>query len=217
MGNYVFDADVLRDVVTHDAADDSSAHDMGGDIVPSFVNSGDGYVYDFSYNEIPGATQRDRAYWRDVGTIDAYYEAHMDLVAIHPIFNLYNEDWPIYTTGEGAQPPAKFVHNESGRLGTAVNSMVSAGTVISGAHVEGSVVSPRGFIHSYAHVADSVLLDRVIVGRKAVVERAILDKHVVIDDGVEVGVDHDADRARGFYVSESGIVVVPRGTHVTNG
>ncbi len=216
MGNYVFDADVLRDVVTKDADDDASAHDMGGDIVPSFVERGEGYVYDFINNEIPGSTERDHAYWRDVGTIDAYYEAHMDLVAIHPIFNLYNEDWPIYTSTEGAQPPAKFVHHEAGRLGTAVNSMVCAGTVVSGAHVEGSVVSPRCFIHSYAQVSDSVVLDRVRIGRKAVVHRAILDKNVVIDDGVEVGVDHDADRARGLYLSDGGIVVVPKGMHLTN-
>ncbi|WP_116113594.1 glucose-1-phosphate adenylyltransferase [Austwickia chelonae] len=215
MGNYVFDADILREVVTADAADENSEHDMGGDIVPWFVNRGEGYVYDFSNNEIPGATERDRAYWRDVGTIDAYYEAHMDLVAIHPVFNLYNEDWPIYISSEGAQPPAKFVHNETGRLGTAVNSMVSAGTVVSGAQVEGSVVSPRCFIHSYAQVTDSVLLGNVRVGRKAVVHHAILDKHVVVGDGVEIGVDHDADRARGLYVSDSGIVVVPKGMHLT--
>ncbi|MBW3084333.1 Glucose-1-phosphate adenylyltransferase [Austwickia sp. TVS 96-490-7B] len=215
MGNYIFDADVLRDVVTADAENPDSTHDMGGDIVPYFVERGDGYVYDFSHNTIPGATKRDRAYWRDVGTIDAYYDAHMDLIAIHPVFNLYNEDWPIYTSGEGMQPPAKFVHNEAGRLGTAVNSMVSAGTVVSGAHVEGSVISPRCFVHSYAQVTDSVLLDRVVVGRKAVVHRAILDKKVVIGDGVEVGVDHDADRARGLYVSDGGIVVVPKGMHLT--
>lgn len=216
MGNYVMDADVLRQVVTADAADPDSAHDMGGDIVPAFVAKGEGYVYDFDRNVIPGATARDRAYWRDVGTIDAYYEAHMDLIAIHPVFNLYNEDWPIFSSGEGIQPPAKFVHNEAGRLGTAVNSAVSAGTVISGSHVEGSVLSPRCFVHSYAQVTDSVLLDRVRVGRKAVVRRAIVDKNVVIDDGVEVGVDPAADLARGLYISEGGVVVVPKGMHLKN-
>ena len=216
MGNYVFDADVLREAVTVDADDDNSSHDMGGDIVPYFVGKGEGYVYDFNGNEIPGATERDRAYWRDVGTIDAYYDAHMDLISIHPVFNLYNEDWPLFTMGEHAQPPAKFVHNETGRLGTAVNSMVSAGTVVSGAHVEGSVLSPRCFIHSYAQVTDSVLLDRVQVGRKALVHRAILDKGVVVDDGVEIGVNHDADRRRGLYISDNGVVVVPKGARISN-
>ncbi|GMA39534.1 glucose-1-phosphate adenylyltransferase [Mobilicoccus caccae] len=141
MGNYVFDADVLRDVVVKDSEDDESSHDMGGDIVPAFVERGEGYVYDFNDNVIPGATDRDRAYWRDVGTLDSYYDAHMDLIAIHPIFNLYNYDWPIYTSDTG-NPPAKFVHNETGRLGEAINSAVSPGAVISGARVEGSVISP---------------------------------------------------------------------------
>ncbi|MDO5628202.1 MAG: glucose-1-phosphate adenylyltransferase [Mobilicoccus sp.] len=214
MGNYVFDADVLRDVVTADAENENSKHDMGGDIVPAFVERGEGYVYDFNNNEIPGATPRDKAYWRDVGTIDSYYEANMDLIAIHPVFNMYNYDWPIYTTDLG-NPPAKFVHNETGRLGEAINSAVSPGVVISGARVEGSVVSPRVRVNSYAHVNDSVLLDGVRIGRKAVVEKAILDKNVVLEDGAEVGVDHDLDRERGFHVSPGGVVVVPKGTVVT--
>ncbi|WP_040160885.1 glucose-1-phosphate adenylyltransferase [Mobilicoccus massiliensis] len=214
MGNYVFDADVLRDVVTADSENEQSKHDMGGDIVPLFVGSGNGYVYDFNTNEVPGATDRDRAYWRDVGTIDSYYEANMDLIAIHPIFNLYNYDWPIYTSDAGI-PPAKFVHNETGRLGEAINSAVSPGTVISGSRVEGSVVSPRVRVNSYAQVLDSVLLDGVRIGRKAVVEKAILDKNVVVEDGAEVGVDHDKDRERGFHVSEGGVVVVAKNTVIT--
>ncbi len=214
MGNYVFDADVLRDIVVQDAENEDSKHDMGGDIVPSFVERGDGYVYDFSYNEIPGATDRDRAYWRDVGTIDSYYDANLDLIAIHPIFNLYNYEWPIYTTDNG-NPPAKFVHNETGRLGEAINSAVSPGVVISGSRVEGSVISPRVRINSYSQVHDSVLLDNVRVGRKAVIEKAILDKNVVLEDGAEVGVDHARDLERGFHVSEGGVVVVPKNTIVT--
>lgn len=214
MGNYVFDAEVLREAVTRDADLEGSKHDMGGDIVPYFVDRGDGYVYDFKDNEIPGSTERDRAYWRDVGTLDSYYEANMDLIAIHPVFNLYNYDWPIYTSTQASNPPAKFVHNESGRLGEAVNSAVSAGVVISGARVNGSVVSPRCHIHSYAQVNDSVLMDSVVIGRKAVVERAILDKDVVLEDGAEVGVDRAADLERGFSVSEGGVVVVPKGVRV---
>ena len=212
MGNYVFDADVLRQVVTEDADRADTKHDMGGDIVPRFVDRGTAYVYDFSNNVIPGATERDRAYWRDVGTIDAYYEANMDLIAIHPIFNLYNEDWPLMTTSESTNPPAKFVHNESGRSGTAVNSAVCAGTVISGAHVEGSVISPKCFIHSFAQVTESVVMDRCRIGRKAIVHRAILDKNVIVEDEAEIGVNHQQDAARGFYISEGGIVVVPKGT-----
>ncbi len=215
MGNYVFDADVLRQVVTEDADRADTKHDMGGDIVPRFVDRGTAYVYDFSNNVIPGATERDRAYWRDVGTIDAYYEANMDLIAIHPIFNLYNEDWPLMTTSESTNPPAKFVHNESGRSGTAVNSAVCAGTVISGAHVEGSVISPKCFIHSFAQVTESVVMDRCRIGRKAIVHRAILDKNVIVEDEAEIGVNHQQDAARGFYISEGGIVVVPKGTRVT--
>ncbi len=214
MGNYVFNADVLREIVTQDADNPDSKHDMGGDIVPFFVNRGDGYVYDFKNNVIPGASDRDRAYWRDVGTIDSYYDANMDLIAIHPIFNLYNYDWPIYTS-EGGHPPAKFVHNETGRLGEAINSAVSAGAVISGARLEGCVVSPQVRVNSYAQVNDSVLLDNVTIGRKCVVDKAILDKNVVLHDGAEVGVDLDMDRARGFHISEGGIVVVPKGTVVT--
>ncbi len=215
MGNYVFDADVLRDAVTQDADNEDSKHDMGGDIVPYFVNQDSAYVYDFKNNVVPGATDRDRAYWRDVGTIDSYYDAHMDLISLNPIFNLYNYDWPIYTTYEAPYPPAKFVHNETGRMGEAVNSAVSPGVVISGAKVNGSVVSPRCHIHSYSQINDSVLLDNVTVGRNAVVERAILDKNVVIDDGVMVGVDPDRDRERGLPVSEGGIVTVKKGTHLT--
>jgi len=214
MGNYVFDADVLTDIVTRDSQNPESSHDMGGDIVPWFVERGEGFVYDFNTNEVPGATERDRAYWRDVGTIDSYYEANMDLVAIHPVFNLYNSEWPIFTSIPSSTPPAKFVHNESGRLGEAINSAVSPGAVISGARVNGSVVGPNCRVHSYANVDDSVLLDNVEVGRKAVVDRAILDKNVRVADGVEIGVDHERDRARGFLISPSGIVVVPKGTVV---
>ncbi len=215
MGNYVFDADVLRDAVTADADNDDSKHDMGGDIVPYFVNKDEAYVYDFNNNEIPGATERDRAYWRDVGTLDSFYEANTDLIAIVPVFNLYNYDWPIYTSYSHTYPPAKFVHNETGRMGEAVNSMVSPGVVISGARVDGSVVSPQCHIRSWSQVSDSVLLDNVQVGRKAVIHKAIIDKNAIVADGIEVGVNHDHDRERGLSVSEGGVVVVPKGMHLT--
>ena len=215
MGNYCFDADVLREVITADAEKEDSKHDMGGDIVPYFVERGEGWVYDFNNNEIPGATDRDRAYWRDVGTIDSYYEANMDLIQIHPIFNLYNYDWPLYTSYSHSYPPAKFVHNEEGRRGEATNSIVSPGTIISGGNVTGSIISPAVIVNSYSTVDHSVLLDGVHIGRKAKVKNAILDKNVVVEPGAEVGVDLSADRERGYHVSEGGIVVVPKGTVIT--
>src|SRR5919112_891844 len=168
MGNYVFNTDALIDAVTRDADREDSKHDMGGDIIPDFVSRGEAGVYDFRDNDVEGSTDRDRDYWRDVGTLDSYYEAHMDLISVHPVFNLYNYDWPIYTAQE-PWPPAKFVHNDKGRVGRAIGSMVSSGAVVSGGLVEDSVLSPGVVVHSYAHVQGSVLMDGVHVGRNAVV------------------------------------------------
>ncbi|WP_298991082.1 glucose-1-phosphate adenylyltransferase [uncultured Pseudokineococcus sp.] len=207
MGNYVFDADALVEAVTRDAADESSKHDMGGDIVPDFVSRGSAAVYDFQRNDVPGATDRDRGYWRDVGTIDSYYEAHMDLTSALPVFNLYNDRWPILSQ-QRPLPPAKFVHGWHGRAGTAVNSIVAPGVVVSGATVEGSVLSSGAAAHSWSTVTDSVLLDCVQVGRHAAVRRAIIDKNVVIPEGARIGFDPDHDRARGFVVTPSGLTVV---------
>ena len=209
MGNYVFDADVLIDAVTRDNDREGSRHDMGGDIVPAFVEEGRGYVYDFKDNVIPGATPRDQAYWRDVGTMDSYWDAHMDLVSIHPVFNLYNYDWPIYTD-YGPFPPAKLVHGAMGKFGEAHNSAVSPGVVISGATVTNSVLSPRCHIHSGTTIDDSVLLDGVEVGRNCVIKKAIIDKGVTVPEDTSIGVDHDHDRERGFMVTESGLVVVAK-------
>jgi glucose-1-phosphate adenylyltransferase len=214
MGNYVFDADVLVDAVTKDNDREGSKHDMGGDIVPAFVAEGSGYVYDFKDNVIPGSTERDQAYWRDVGTMDSYWEAHMDLVSVHPVFNLYNYDWPIYTD-YGPFPPAKLVHGFQGKYGEAHNSAVSPGVVISGATVSNSVLSPRCHIHSGTTIDDSVLLDGVEVGRNCVIQRAIIDKGVVVPENTSIGVDHDMDRARGFMVTESGLTVIAKLQAVT--
>ncbi|GAA1733885.1 glucose-1-phosphate adenylyltransferase [Isoptericola hypogeus] len=211
MGNYVFDADALVEAVTKDSSDPDSRHDMGGDIVPAFVAEGTAGVYDFIRNDIPGSTDRDRDYWRDVGTIDAYFEANTDLIAVQPVFNLYNMDWPVYT-GYTGLPPAKFVHAGAGRLGHAADSIVSPGVLISGATVAGSILSPGSHLHSWATVTDSVLMDNVQVQRHAQVHRAILDKNVVVGERARVGVDHEQDRARGFTVTDSGITVVPKGT-----
>jgi glucose-1-phosphate adenylyltransferase len=209
MGNYVFSADVLMEAVTADAGRDSSNHDVGGDIIPMLVERGDAYVYDFTRNEVPGATDRDRGYWRDVGTLDAFHEAHMDLVSVHPVFNLYNREWPIHTRMEPL-PPAKFVFDDPGRSGRALDSMVCAGVVISGGTVRGSVLSPGVHVHSYAEVEGSVLMPGAEVGRSAVVRNAILDKDVRIAPGVQVGIDAQADRER-FVVSPGGVVVIGKG------
>jgi glucose-1-phosphate adenylyltransferase len=212
MGNYVFTTKTLVESVVTDAADESSAHDMGGNIVPMLVDGGEAHVYDFSGNEVPGATDRDRAYWRDVGTLDAYYDAHMDLVSAHPVFNLYNLEWPILSWSEPL-PPAKFVHDQEGRRGHALDSMVCPGAIISGAEVRRSIVSPGVKVHSYATVEGSVLMHGVEVGRHAVVRNAILDKNVHVPEGAKIGVDLDIDRDR-FVVSQGGIVAIGKGQKV---
>jgi glucose-1-phosphate adenylyltransferase len=213
MGNYVFSAEALIDAVTRDAEDETSKHDMGGSIVPALVDRGEAHVYDFSRNEVPGASEVERGYWRDVGTLDAFYDAHMDLISVEPEFNLYNREWPILTWPDPL-PPAKFVFDEDdGRRGTALDSMVCAGVVISGATVRRSVLSPGAHLHSYAEVEDSVLMQGVDVGQRAVVHRAIVDKNVRIAPGAEVGVDPAADRER-FTISAGGVVVIPKGATV---
>ena len=213
MGNYVFTASALVEAIEQDAERDGSNHDMGGDIVPYMVEKDDAGVYDFTFNEIPGSTERDHSYWRDVGTIDSYYDAHMDLISVMPIFNLYNTDWPIFTQQVNL-PPAKFVHDGEGSQGRTTDSIVSLGVVVSGGIVERSVLSPWVTVSSHALVTDSVLLDGVRVGRNATVRRAILDKSVVVSDGAMVGVDRARDEERGFTVTESGITVVGKGVVV---
>ncbi|MEN9609143.1 MAG: hypothetical protein RLZZ06_1074 [Actinomycetota bacterium] len=214
MGNYVFTAQALIDAIEHDGTLDDSSHDMGGDIIPYMVSRDDAGVYDFTFNEIPGATHRDKSYWRDVGTIESYFDAHMDLISVMPVFNLYNNEWPIFTQQINL-PPAKFVHDGEGNQGRTTDSIVSLGTVVSGGIVERSVLSPWVKVNSNALITDSVLLDGVVVGRNATVRRAILDKSVVVADGAGVGVDRQRDIDRGFTVTDSGITVVAKGTLVT--
>jgi glucose-1-phosphate adenylyltransferase len=208
MGNYIFTTDALIEALHADSEDSDSRHDMGGDIIPAFVNRGEGQVYDFTANAVPGSTERDQAYWRDVGTIDAYHEAHMDLVSIDPVFNLYNLDWPIWTYPV-QQPAAKFTLR-----GLALDSLVSPGCIISGGSIESSVLSPNVRVAENSKIDRSVLLSNVHVGKKAVVRNAILDKNVVVPDGAQVGVSRVDDAARGFTISDNGITVVGKGITV---
>ncbi|SEE46447.1 glucose-1-phosphate adenylyltransferase [Arthrobacter alpinus] len=210
MGNYVFDADALVEALEKDAVKENTKNDMGGDIIPYFVDRNEAYVYDFSTNDIPDATDRDRNYWRDVGTIDSYYDAHMDLISPVPVFNLYNRAWPIFTRGT-TSPPAKFVRGEHNSVGAALDSIVAPGVVVSGGVVENSVLSNDVFVATGARVQDSVLMDKVSVGAGAVVRRAIIDKNVKIPAGATIGLDPALDLARGFAVTESGLTVLSKG------
>jgi len=204
MGNYVFSADVLVDVLERDAANPESRHDMGGDIIPMLVSEHQAAVYDFKRNVVPGATARDRDYWRDVGTLDSYHEAHLDLVAVEPVFNLYNTDWPIFTS-HPQLPGAKFVENAFAR-----DTIVCAGSIVSGANVDRTVIGTNVYVGAGAKVERSVVFDNVTIGRGAIVRNAILDKNVIVPDGVTIGVDREEDLRRGFTVSDSGVVALAK-------
>src|SRR3954469_9663290 len=204
MGNYVFTASALIEAVTKDAADESSTHDLGGSIVPAMVEAGVASYYDFMRNDVPGAVEADRGYWRDFGELDAYYDSHLDLISPVPGFNLYNREWPIFTW-QGPLPPAKFVVDE--QPGQALDSLVCAGVIVAGGTVHGSVLSPEVRVERGALVQSSVLLDGVRIGPRAIVRNAILDKGVVVAEGATIGLNLEADRAR-FTVSRNGIIVV---------
>jgi glucose-1-phosphate adenylyltransferase len=207
MGNYVFSTDVLLEALREDAADASSIHDMGSNIIPMLTEQGRAFVYDFNSNIVPGATERDSGYWRDVGSLDSYHDAHMDLVSVHPVFNLYNRRWPILSNIPPL-PPAKFVEG-----GNAHESMVGAGSIISGGHVRTSVIASNVIVDSGSYVEGSVLMPGVRIGQNAVVRRAILDKNVVVPANAQIGVDLDLDRTR-YTVSPGGIVVIGKGVSV---
>jgi glucose-1-phosphate adenylyltransferase len=208
MGNYVFTADALVEALERDADNPDSRHDMGGDIIPMLVGQNDAAVYDFKRNVVPGSLEGDRDYWRDVGTLTSYHEAHLDLVAVEPIFNLYNNEWPIFTSNSHL-PGAKFVESA-----TADDAIVCAGSIVSGADVRSSVVGTDVYVGTGAVVNRSVILDGVKIGPGAHISNAIIDKFVVVPDGCTIGLDAEADRAAGFTVTEDGITVLGKGHRV---
>jgi glucose-1-phosphate adenylyltransferase len=205
MGNYIFSTNVLLEELERDAANEESAHDFGRDILPGLAGSGRMYAYNFQTNKIPG--ERDVApYWRDVGTIDAYFEASMDLRAVVPALNLYNPEWPV-RTASFPEPPAKFTFDEENRRGNAIDTITSGGCILSGGTVRNCVMGRHVKVHAGAVVEDSVLLDYCDIGRRAHVRRAILDKNVKVAPDTRIGFDRERDRAL-YHVTESGIVVV---------
>jgi glucose-1-phosphate adenylyltransferase len=208
MGNYIFSTRALLDLLHADAKTPGSHHDFGMDILPKLAGKAPMYAYNFEENRIPGEVDSS-PYWRDVGTIEAYYEANMDLNHVKPALNLYNRDWPVRSTSY-PDPPAKFVFDEEGRRGEAIDSIVSGGCILSGGKVKQSVLGRGVRVHTGAEVEGCVIMDNCDIGRRAKVRRAILDKNVRVPADTEVGYDLEADRARGWHVTDSGIVVIGR-------
>ncbi len=212
MGNYIFDKTILVDELKVDAENDASDHDFGKNIIKKMMAEGKRlFVYDFNTNRIPSSGEDDGRYWRDVGNIDAYWEAHMDLVDVSPSFNLYDEDWHMRTHSYQAAP-TKFVFDHEERRGTATDSLVSGGCIISGGRLHRCVLSPYCRINSFSSIEESILLHGVEVGRHSQIKKAIIDKGVKIPPGTEIGIDAEFDRSRGFFVSEGGVTVVAKGT-----
>jgi glucose-1-phosphate adenylyltransferase len=206
MGNYVFSTRTLLRLLHDDAADETSSHDFGHDILPKLIGKAEIFAYDFQSNRIPGEPADGLPYWRDVGTIDSYYEANMDLRSVTPALNLYNREWPLRTTAY-PDPPAKFTFDEENRRGQAIDSIVSGGCLLSGGFVKNSVLGRGVRVHAGALVEDCVILDNCDIGRRAKIRRAILDKNVRVPEDAEIGYNLDRDRLN-HHVTESGIVVI---------
>jgi len=207
MGNYIFTKRALVDLLQADANEPGSHHDFGKDILPKLAGHAPIYAYNFQTNRIPGEAEDSIPYWRDVGTIDAYYEANMELRSVKPELNLYNRQWPLRSTSY-PDPPAKFTFDEAHRRGEAIDSIVSGGCILSGGVVRNSILGRGVRVHASALVEGCVIMDNCDIGRHAKVRRAILDKNVRVPEGTLIGHDHDADRARGWDVTDSGIVVI---------
>ncbi len=216
MGNYVFKADSLVQELKLDAADENSSHDFGKNIIPNMLKKGmKVFAYDFSTNTFPDMNDSEKGYWRDVGNIDSYYEANMDLLDCNPELNLYSKEWPLRTLNYNF-PPAKFIWDEDKRLGIAKNSLVSEGCIISGGSISNCILSPKVKINSYSHVSNSILMENVSIGRYSRIDKAIIDKNVIIPPNTEIGVNKEEDIKRGFYVSPGGITVVPKDSILVN-
>jgi glucose-1-phosphate adenylyltransferase len=215
MGNYLFTTEALVREIVRDAGKES-AHDFGKSIISEMHKHAKVFVYDFATNKVPGQGPREVGYWRDVGDLETYYTANMDLVDVDPQLSLYNDRWPIYTAPAPETPPAKFVFNnaEERRVGRATDSLISEGVIVSGGALNHSVVAPRVRVNSYSEVSDSILFEGVVVGRHARIRRAIVDKNVEIPAGMQIGYDAEEDKRR-FHVTPSGIVVVPKGMRLT--
>lgn len=211
MGNYIFKTDVLVKAVQEDAEDENSSHDFGKDIIPKLFKKKRIMVYDYKTNIVPGMHERERGYWRDVGSIDGYWECSMDLISVSPVIDIHNKRWPILTHTQPL-PPAKFVFadRKTQRIGIATDSLVSGGCIISGGHIHRTILSPNVRINSFSRVEDSILFDNVDVGRHAMIRRAIIEKNVCIPPYTQIGYDLEEDKKR-FMVSENGIVVIPKG------
>lgn len=210
MGNYIFGKDVLLDALERDDKIQESSHDFGKNVIPMLLNEGKKiYVYNFHDNSFAGMTESERGYWRDVGSIDAYWQANMDLLEASPELDLYSKDWPLRTFNHN-YPPAKFIWQEGDRVGMATNSMVSEGCIVSGGMLSHCVLSPKVRINSYSQVVDSILMENVDVGRYSKIRKAIIDKNVKVPPNTRIGYDYDEDIARGFLVSPNGVTVVPK-------
>jgi glucose-1-phosphate adenylyltransferase len=206
MGNYIFSTAPLLRALHADARNEASSHDFGRDILPPWVERGEVFAYDFLSNRIPGDPAGAQVYWRDVGTIDAYYEASMDLRSVTPSLNLYNRQWPLRTAGYD-DPPAKFTFDDEGRRGQALDSIVASGSILAGGIVRRSVLGRGVRVHASALIEDSIVFDNCDIGRGSRIRRAILDKNITLPDETVIGYDLEADRTR-YHVTDSGIVVV---------
>lgn len=211
MGNYIFSKDILLDALNRDEEIKESSHDFGKNVIPMLLKEGKRvYVYNFNDNSFPGMTNRERGYWMDVGSIDAYWQANMDLLDYDPELNLYSQDWPLRTFNYN-YPPAKFIWEEGERVGMATNSMVSEGCIVSGAGLSRCVLSPKVKVNSYSQISESILMENVEIGRHSKIKKAIIDKNVIVPPNTRIGFNKEEDERRGFHVSPNGVTVVPKG------
>ena len=211
MGNYIFNKNILLEALNRDEEIKESSHDFGKNVIPMLLKDVKKiYIYNFSDNSFPGMTDTERGYWRDVGSIDAYWQANMDLLAYDPELNLYSQDWPLRTFNYN-YPPAKFIWEEGERVGMATNSMVSEGCVVSGGGLSRCVLSPKVKVNSYSQISESILMENVEIGRHSKIKKAIIDKNVIVPPNTRIGFNHEEDIKRGFHVSPNGVTVVPKG------